>query len=39
MQPDDGKTREVTVRAKGTVISHYRILERIGASVKGEVYL
>ena len=31
MQPDDDKTREVTVLSKGTVIGHYRIVEKIGA--------
>jgi len=32
MTPDDDKTLAITVLTKGTVINHYRIIEKIGAS-------
>lgn len=35
MAPDDDKTQAVTVLSKGTVINHYRIIEKIGAGGMG----
>ena len=37
-QPDDDKTQGVTVLSKGTVINHYRIIEKISAGGMGEIY-
>ena len=39
MEPDQDKTRTYIVLTKGTMVSHYRIVERIGAGGMGEVYL
>jgi len=39
MQPDDDKTRTFVPLTEGTMVSHYRIIERIGAGGMGEVYL
>jgi serine/threonine protein kinase len=39
MAPDDDKTRTYVALESGTMVSHYRIIERIGAGGMGEVYL
>ena len=39
MQPDDDTTRTYVPLTAGTMVSHHRIVERIGAGGMGEVYL
>jgi len=39
MEPDDDKTQSFVTLSEGTMVSHYRIADKIGAGGMGEVYL
>jgi len=38
LEPDDDKTRTVLPLLNGTMVSHYRIIEKIGAGGMEESY-
>jgi hypothetical protein len=39
MESDDDKTRSAVVLTKGTMVSHYRIVNKIDSDGMGEVYV